>query len=66
MGQVKEALRQTITRRLDESQLELGDPVLIKEGVVGVVIARYRPSRTTDQVHYVVELRPNETETQDR
>jgi hypothetical protein len=38
MGQVKEALPQTITRRLDESQLELGDPVLIKEGVVGSLL----------------------------
>ena len=32
------------TRRSDEPKLELGDVVSIKEGVVGVVVARYVPS----------------------
>ena len=66
MGQVKEAPRQTITRRSDEPKLEIGDTVAIKEGVVGVVLARYRPSGATDQVHYVVELRAKETESERR
>ena len=60
MGQMKESPRQTIRRRSGERRLEIGDTVSIKEGVVAVVVARYRPSGTTDQVHYVVELRPEE------
>ena len=55
---VKEAPRQTITRRSDEPQLNLGDRVAIKDGVVGVVLARYKPSGSTDKIHYVLELRP--------
>lgn len=62
MGQVKEAPRQTITRRAEEPKLEIGDTVEIREGVVGVVLARYRPSSTTDQVNYIIELRPQQTE----
>ena len=60
MGQMKEAPRRTIRRRSDERKLEIGDTVSIKEGVVAVVLARYRPAGATDQVHYVVELRPEE------
>jgi len=58
---VKEAPRQTITRRSDEPQLNLGDRVAIKDGVVGVILARYKPSGSTDQIHYVLELMPEET-----
>ena len=46
-----------MTRRPDEPKLEIGDLVSIKEGVVGVVLARYAPSGTTGEVHYIVELR---------
>jgi hypothetical protein len=38
-GQMKEATRQTLIRHSDEPKLEIGDTVLIKEGVVGVVLA---------------------------
>jgi hypothetical protein len=61
-GYVKEAPRQTITHRSDEPQLNLGDRVATKDGVVGVVLARYKSSGGTDQIHYIVELRPEETE----
>jgi hypothetical protein len=48
-------------RPTDEPQLDLGDRVAIKDGVVGVVLARYKPSGSTDQIHYVLELRPEGT-----
>ena len=38
---MKELPRQTITRRSDEPKLNIGDTVTIREGVIGVVIARY-------------------------
>ena len=61
-GQVKEATRQTITRRSDEPKLEIGDTISIKEGVVGVVLARYKPSSDgRNEVRYIVELKPDET-----
>ena len=44
MEVVKEAPHQTITRRWDEPRLEIGDTILVKEGVVGVILARYTPS----------------------
>jgi hypothetical protein len=43
-GQMKEATRQILIRHSDEPKLEIGDTVLIKEGVVGVVLARFTPS----------------------
>jgi hypothetical protein len=51
MGQMKEAPLQTIRRRSGERKREIGDTVSINEGVVAVVLARYRPSGTTDQVY---------------
>jgi len=60
MGQVKEAQRQTITRRSDEPKLEIDDVVPIREGVVGVVVARYTaPGDERQDIHYVLELRPD-------
>jgi hypothetical protein len=57
MGQVKEPRHQTITRHSDEPKLEIGDVVQIKEGVGGVVVARYTTSADENQdVHYIVEL----------
>ena len=38
---MKEAPRQTIRRRSDEPKLKIGDTVTLKEGVVGVVLARF-------------------------
>jgi hypothetical protein len=56
---VKDAPRQTLKRRSDEPKLEVGDVVEIKDGVVGVVLARFKPSgEKRDEVHYVVELKP--------
>jgi hypothetical protein len=53
---VKEAPHQTIRRRLDEPRLEIGDRVLIKDGMNGVVLARYTPSGGRNQVCYIVEV----------
>jgi hypothetical protein len=61
--QVKEPPRQTVIRRSDESKLEVGDTVSIKEGVVGVVLARFVPSGAGhNEVHYIVELRSGDTD----
>jgi hypothetical protein len=60
---VKEPTQQTVIRRSDEPKLEVGDTVSIKEGVVGVVLARYVPSGTkSNEVHYIVEVRPADDE----
>lgn len=59
---MKEVPRQTIRRRLDEPKLELGDIISIKEGVIGVVLARHTPSGGQNQVRYIVELIPDEGE----
>ena len=57
-GQMKEATRQTVIRSSDEPKLEIDDSLPIKDGVVGVVIARFAPSgERNNEVHYVVELR---------
>ena len=59
-GKVKEALlHKTLIRRSDEPKLEIGDLVSIREGVVGVVLARFNPSGgRCNEVDYIVELRP--------
>jgi hypothetical protein len=58
MGGVKEAPHQTVTRRWDEPKLEIGDTILIREGLFGVVLARYTPSGDArNDIHYIVELR---------
>lgn len=55
-GDVKEATRHTLIRRSDEPKLEVGDTVEIKEGVVGVVLARFIFSGgKPDETHYIVE-----------
>jgi hypothetical protein len=62
-GEVKEATRQTLRRRSDEPKLEIGDTVLIKDGVTGVVVARFTPSsERPNEVHYIVELKPDDIE----
>jgi hypothetical protein len=57
---VKEEPRHiTLKRRLDEPKLEIGETVTVREGVIGVVLARFRPSGAhSNEVHYIVELRP--------
>src|SRR5450759_5117023 len=59
-GQMKdESQRHTLRRRADEPKLEVGDFVEIKDGVVGVVLARFKHSgERRNEVHYIVELRP--------
>ena len=47
-----------IKRRSDEPKLELGTTIEIKEGVIGVVVARYMPSGGHNEVHYIVETKP--------
>ena len=59
---MKEPTRQTIVRRADEPKMELGDTIPIKEGEVGVVLARFiRSGDELKKVHYIVELRPDKT-----
>ena len=59
-GKVKELPpHKTLIRRSDEPKLEIGDLVSIREGVIGVVLARFNPSgEKCNEVHYIVELRP--------
>ena len=59
-GKVKEPPpHKTLIRRSDEPKLEIGDLVSIREGVIGVVLARFNPSgEKCNEVHYIVELRP--------
>ena len=40
---MNEAPRQTIRRRPDEPKLGIGQTVLLKDGMIGVVLARYMP-----------------------
>jgi hypothetical protein len=49
---------QTLIRRYDESKLEIGDAVPIKDGIIGVVVARFTPfGENRGELHYIVELR---------
>jgi hypothetical protein len=47
----------TIRRRSDQPTLEIGETVMLKDGVVGVVLARYKPSGHKDEVRYVVQVK---------
>jgi hypothetical protein len=52
--------RQTLRRRSDEPKLEVGDIVEIRDGVFGVVLARFKPSgEKRNEVHYIVEMKPD-------
>ena len=51
----------TIKRRPDEPRLEIGATIEIKEGVIGVILARYIPSGGRKEIHYVVETKPCKT-----
>ena len=60
MKKVEELQRKTLIRRSDEPKLEIGNVVQIREGIVGVVVARYMKSADeSHDVHYIVELRPD-------
>lgn len=62
-GYVKEAPTQTIVRRSDEPKLEIGDSVVIREGVIGLVLARFTPaSEKRNEVHYIVQLKSDQTD----
>ena len=52
---LKEPSRQTIKRRSDEPKFEIGDTIPIKDGVTGVVLARYQPPGGQKEVCYIVE-----------
>ena len=62
MELVKEASHQTIRRRSDEPKLEIGHRISIREGVTGMVLARYTPSGGKNEVCYIVELLSNRGE----
>lgn len=54
--EVKEATRHTFIRHSEEPKLEVGDTVEIKEGMVGVVLARFTPcAGKPNETHYIVE-----------
>jgi hypothetical protein len=60
---MKEATRQLLKRRSDEPKLEVGETVPIKEGVFGVVLARFTPSgERSNEVHYIVEVKPDQSQ----
>jgi hypothetical protein len=60
---MKEVPRHTLIRRPGEPKLEVGDTVPIKEGVVGVVLARFTPSgERINEVRYIVELKPDQSQ----
>ena len=57
MGLVKEAPpHHTIRRRSDEPKLQIGERVSLKDGQIGVVLARYTPSDARNEVRYIVEI----------
>ena len=64
MEVVKEAQpqQQTIKRRSDEPKLQIGERVSLKDGAIGVVLARYTPSGVQTEVCYIVEVLSEEGE----
>jgi hypothetical protein len=61
MGQVKdEPHLKIITRRSDEPKLKIGETVALKDGLLGVVLARYTHSGHRDEVRYVVQVQSQE------
>lgn len=59
MEMMKEAPRQTIKHSTDQPTLDVGDTISIREGMNGVVLARYTPSHGQNEVCYVVALLSN-------
>jgi len=63
IGLVKEAPpHHTIRRRSDEPKLQIGERVSLKDGGIGVVLARYTPSGAPNEVRYIVEIISDEGE----
>ncbi len=60
METVKEAPHHTIKRRSDEPRLRIGERVSVKDGVIGIVLARYMPPSAPNEVRYVIEIIPDE------
>jgi hypothetical protein len=59
---MKESSQQTIIRGSEEPKLQIGDTVLIREGVFGLVLARFAPSgEKRNEVHYIIELKHDQT-----
>ena len=56
---VKEAQRQILRLRWDESKLEVADIVSLKDGETGIVLARYMPPGRANEVCYIVEVISN-------
>jgi hypothetical protein len=50
----------TLKRRLDEPKLELGATVDLKDGAVGIVIARYMPSGHPQEIRYILRVESKE------
>lgn len=59
MEVMKESPRQTVKYSMDQPTLVVGDTISIREGMDGVVLARYTPSYGRNEVCYVVELLSN-------
>jgi hypothetical protein len=57
---VKEAQRQILRLRWDESKLEVADIVSLKDGETGIVLARYMPPGRANEVCYIVEVISND------
>ena len=45
----------TIKRRSDEPKVEIGDTILMRDGVNGTVLARYTPTAHKDEIRYIVQ-----------
>lgn len=52
----------TIRRLSDEPKLQVGEKVSLKDGRIGIVLARYTPSGGRNEVCYAVEELPDEGE----
>jgi hypothetical protein len=53
---VNDVALETIHRRSDEPELEIGSCVEVKANVMGVVLARYTPSAHKEEVRYIVAV----------
>jgi hypothetical protein len=53
---VDEALLHTVKRHLHEPKLEIGDAIPLKDGTVGLVVARYTASAHPNEIRYIVRV----------
>jgi hypothetical protein len=54
---IEKAVCVEVFRRRDEPTLQIGESILIKEGFVGVVLARFTPHSDPATVGYMIEQR---------